>query len=447
VAGIIAGADYTPGGPGFSGVARGASIIAIQVFSKFTGNTCTNIGYTSPCALSYTSDQISGLERVYDLRTSFNIASVNMSLGGGQYTSYCDNDPLKLYVDDLRSVGIATVIAAGNSYYKNAISSPACISSAISVGATCDSATAGFGCDAVDDIPDYSNISSLVSLLAPGSVITSSIPDNGYASWHGTSMATPHVAGAWALIKQLNPSASVDEVLAGLQNTGVLVDDLRSGGSVTGLSRLNLDSDADGIVQMFDNCPSIANTDQSDLDGDLVGDLCDGDLDGDSVENALDNCPNVFNDDQADLDSDDVGDACDSDIDGDGLSNAEESALGTDIADEDSDGDGLNDGDEVNVYFTLPLDPDSDGDGLTDAEEVLTYATDPLHSDLGDLAPHGTPDGNINAGDLVVLARIVFGQVTPSTLERTLADINQDGQRNVVDYMLLSRQVMGGTSP
>ena len=239
VAGIIAGVDYSPGGPGFNGVAKGANIIAIQVFSQFTGADCTG---ASPCVLSYTSDQMLGLERVFALRNTYNIASVNMSLGGGQFTGFCDSDSLKPSIDNLRAVGIATVIATGNDSYRTSISAPACISTAISVGATCDGVGVGFGCDFVDDIPNYSNIASFVSLLAPGSRIRSSVPGNNtFANFHGTSMATPHVAAAWAVMKQASPADSVDTILSKLQVSATLVDDVRTNGSVTGLKRINLD--------------------------------------------------------------------------------------------------------------------------------------------------------------------------------------------------------------
>ena len=243
VAGIVAGKDYTTNGPGYNGVANGANIIAIQVFSQFAGPDCTDFGLPSPCAFSYTSDLLLGLERVYALRSAFNIAAVNISLGGGQYTSHCDASSLKGIIDNLRLVDIATVIASGNSGYTTAMDEPACISTAVSVGATCDSATAGFGCAAIDDIPDYSNIASFISLLAPGSLISSSTPGvNTFESWHGTSMAAPHVAGAWALMKQRDPGATVSTILAALQNTGTIVDDQRTSGSVTGMRRINIES-------------------------------------------------------------------------------------------------------------------------------------------------------------------------------------------------------------
>jgi subtilisin len=240
VAGIAAGRDYAPNGPGYNGVARGASIIAIKVFSKFQGFNCGSGG--SSCVLAWTSDIIRGLERVYELSSTFNIAAANLSLGGGQYTSTCDGESEKPSIDNLRAVNIATVIASGNDAYTTAIGSPACISTAISVGATCDSAGVGYGCTAVDDVPGYSNIASFISLLAPGSLISSSTPGtNTFQSWHGTSMATPHVTGAWAVMKQADPSATVSTVLTALRSTGTRVDDQRSSGTVTGMRRINVD--------------------------------------------------------------------------------------------------------------------------------------------------------------------------------------------------------------
>ncbi|MDP3521910.1 MAG: S8 family serine peptidase [Hydrogenophaga sp.] len=230
VAGIVAGANG-PGGA--AGVAKGAGVIAVQVFSYFPS-------YQD--VLSYTSDQIKGLERVYALRGDHAIAAVNMSLGGGQYSSTCDssNTAIKAAIDNLRSVGIATVIASGNNGYLNAISAPACVSSAISVGATCDTADTGYCATGLNGVAGYSNIAGFMSLLAPGSYINSSVPGGGYANWSGTSMATPHVAGAWAVLKSAQPSLSVSSALNYLRSTGLLVSDTRSGGSVSGLRRIDL---------------------------------------------------------------------------------------------------------------------------------------------------------------------------------------------------------------
>lgn len=79
------------------------------------------------------------------------------------------------------------------------------------------------------------------------------------------------------------------------------------------------DHDADGVPDYADDCPLVANADQTDLDQDGLGDVCDKDLDGDGVVQAdadlrtpLDNCPNVPNPDQSDTNHDNIGDACQS---------------------------------------------------------------------------------------------------------------------------------------
>ncbi len=209
VAGIAAGT----GGPPGVGVAPEATVIAIQIFSKFNNpNACGNY---SPCALAYTSDQIAGLERVYALRNQYTIAAANMSLGGGKYRNYCDSSytAMKTVIDNLRAAGIATVISSGNSGYNGYVSAPSCISSAVTVGATRDNS---------NKISYYSNHSRIVDLLAPGSDITSSVAtsNTAYETWNGTSMAAPHVAGAFALLKQRYPGWSVTKMENWLKNHG-----------------------------------------------------------------------------------------------------------------------------------------------------------------------------------------------------------------------------------
>jgi len=221
VAGIVAGRSGISKSPG-PGVAPGVGIIAIQVFSRHDSkDDCDK----APCIQSYDSDQISALERVRDLQGTYNIAAVNMSLGGGQYTSNCDDDPIKAIIDTLILSGTATIVSTGNEDYCGSTGAPACVSTAISVGAT----------DKNDEIDDYSNSASFMTLLAPGSAITSAVPrpDGTYEAWDGTSMAAPHVAGAWALLKQAKPDATVTEVLNAFLSTGVEITDTGKCPSVT----------------------------------------------------------------------------------------------------------------------------------------------------------------------------------------------------------------------
>lgn len=78
------------------------------------------------------------------------------------------------------------------------------------------------------------------------------------------------------------------------------------------------DADGDSVEDHSDNCTGAANPDQSDLDGDGIGDTCDDDFDGDGLVGGADNCPLVSNVGQTDTDADALGDACDPDDDGDG---------------------------------------------------------------------------------------------------------------------------------
>ena len=242
VAGIAAGnGTGVPGAPA-GGVARGASLIAVQIFSQI--NDPVECAPAGSCARTFTSDQLAALDWIQSQRTAFaglRIAAVNMSIGGGASSSPCDDDPLKAAIDMLRvpnagdptDAGVATVIAAGNAAMADALAMPACISTAIPVVSTTKSNT----------ISDFSNIGSPLvfpnQLLAPGSDINSSWP-HGY-SWYvgpslvspsgpfavfsGTSAAAPHVAGAIAVLRQASPTASVDDLIERLKTTGPAIVD------------------------------------------------------------------------------------------------------------------------------------------------------------------------------------------------------------------------------
>jgi hypothetical protein len=130
------------------------------------------------------------------------------------------------------------------------------------------------------------------------------------------------------------------------------------------------DSDSDGLVDLVDLCPrSIGGLE--DIDGDRVGDDCDSDRDGDGVFNDDDTCPAVVNDgaaQSADIDDDGTGDACDADMDGDGVANAADSCPHKLNADQsDADGNGVGDACEPNLHGPVVAD---------DLESLLWHNTD-----------------------------------------------------------------------
>jgi hypothetical protein len=81
----------------------------------------------------------------------------------------------------------------------------------------------------------------------------------------------------------------------------------------------NPDTDGDGVNDASDNCPTVANPNQENNDGDAQGDACDPDDDNDVVNDTADNCPLVANSNQANNDGDSLGDVCDPDDDNDGI--------------------------------------------------------------------------------------------------------------------------------
>lgn len=249
VAGIAAGRNSSlNGSEPVRGVAPNAAIIAINVFSRFDHNHSSypcGYGATKDCLLSWTSDQIRALERVYALRTTLGvrkISAVNMSLGGGAYGGYCDSDSRKTIIDQLRAAGIAVVISSGNSGYTTMVGAPGCISSATTVGASSKYASGYF-----EKIASYSNSGPQVDVLAPGgdypypsplgmaALIYSSYKGSNatYAYLAGTSMAAPHVTGAFAAIKSKAACANktVTQIETAMKATGKAIADTRSGGT------------------------------------------------------------------------------------------------------------------------------------------------------------------------------------------------------------------------
>jgi hypothetical protein len=217
-----------------------------------------------------------------------------------------------------------------------------------------------------------------------------------YPTANGTSFSTPTTAGAAALLLQEAPARSAADLRTLLMSQAI---DIRSVGidNLSGAGKLQLpliDSDGEGL----NNVEEIA----------LGTDALLADTDGDNL----------------------------SDFD-------EDRSVGTDPLVADTDSDSLNDGDEVFLYSTSPLLADTDADGLDDGYEVLTYGSDPLTSNRGDLAPRAAVNNSIDAGDYVVLERLVGGTTTATAEELLLGDLNDSGVLDAGDLVLLLRVIQG----
>lgn len=221
----VAAMNYTNGTIISGGVASNASILPIQVF---TGGIGSGAAIATASIYANSGDLLRAIEWLTieaQRRIDNNlprIAAVNMSLGGGSYTSACDTDftgkLFKTAFASLRDQGVLPVAAAGNEAKDSAVSFPACISEVVAVGAT----KLGSG-----DIASYSNISPQVRVFAQGgdrgntySMPTTSTNASALDAWAagaGTSPATAMVSGAVSVLRQLKPTANLAEIEAAVR--------------------------------------------------------------------------------------------------------------------------------------------------------------------------------------------------------------------------------------
>ncbi len=296
--GVLDSAFLSFHGTNVSGIAAAvapeANLAVADVFGAL--GTATNLDLTS------------AIDWAIGIRATHNIVAMNLSLGDAAvHTSQCSGDSLAPALQNALNNGIQPVIASGNTAYFNSnfddgVASPACVPAAVSVGAVYDAnygtqswqVGSAFQCSdsttAGDRVTCFSQTAPFLSIVSPGTFVSAAGVEQS-----GTSQATPHVAGAWAVMRAGMPSATGAQILAALQSGGTPVADPRPAGGRT-TPRLELfrplDADADLVLFPLDNCTAVANGsglgNQVDTDGDGCGNRCDADFNNSALTTIAD---------------------------------------------------------------------------------------------------------------------------------------------------------------
>ncbi len=199
------------------GVAYGADIIAVQVFSEFENQAdeekvCEE-DEGSTCLRSSSLDQFEAIDWILSIADEYNIAAVNMSFGDNEENfEYCSDSPYNDIIEDLRDLEILATVAAGNEGYVGAVTEPGCVEPAITVSGKSEYSNSPI---------ESQNHAEMVDFLAPGSnIVAAGRAPGDYVITSGSSASTPFVAGAIALLRSVDPNATADQIEYALKASG-----------------------------------------------------------------------------------------------------------------------------------------------------------------------------------------------------------------------------------
>jgi hypothetical protein len=438
------------------------------------------------------SDVLAAYDAILTAHPEVDIINMSLSDGGAHDAGTCQ-DIIPAFTATIltaRSAGITSFAASGNGGSKTGLGYPACLNEVVAVGAVYDADNGGVftvSCfdetTAADQVGCWSQSNEALDLLAPGSVITSTIPGGGQLPASGTSMASPAAAGAAALLLSAEPGLTPLEVETRLKDEGTPV--LDDGNGLFGCrvdvyaAILNdggppcagaLDPDADGVPTVIDNCPANPNAGQINFDTDPIG-----------------NGTGIPGDDGSVPNGDTRGDACDADDDNDGFPDVDETftanceaftgvpaghpqpSTGDDTSSDgnapswDTDGDQVPDGVECSIgmnprdpslgerlacaaHFGGPSGTDTDADGLTDSLERCKWNTSKTDADtdvdgLADCSEALDINGNalVTNADATFVAQAFFGIIGGDWT----FDVNGNAMLTNADAMII-RQVFFG---